>query len=229
MLGAEVSLAGSDYKYARLDGHWSWRGKRRSYFDLPNPPNVGSFIFQNAAAVLMVLEHLHDRLPVAENHIKQGLLTLHVPGRFQVLSTPVTMVLDVAHNPEASNELALNLGDMTCSGRTLALFSALEDKSISDVVAPLSKLVDHWYIGELEVGRAASARQLESAIIDTGVMPENIDSFARLSDAAIKAMADVQTHDRLVVFGSFYTVATIMQHPGIEGYLNKGTSDQLTS
>ncbi|MCP4127970.1 MAG: bifunctional tetrahydrofolate synthase/dihydrofolate synthase [Gammaproteobacteria bacterium] len=214
-LGVELCLAGREFRYNRSLERWSWMGRDTSYSGLPNPGTGGQFIYRNCSAVLMVLEQLQGRLPLTSDAIKQGLRQLHIPGRFQRLPGPVEVILDVAHNAEASRELAVNLGEMGCSGRTLALFSALADKAIPELVLPLIGLVDRWYIGEVRAERAASLDQLEQAVVSAGVDLSSIDGHADLSDAITKAMADLGTHDRLIVFGSFYTVAETMQHPDI--------------
>jgi len=219
-LDVDLCVAGTDFKYSRSAKHWDWKGRTTSYSMLPNPISGGEFIYRNGSAVLMVLELLSASLPVSDTAIRNGLQDLYIPGRFQIIHGPVTIVLDVAHNPEAARELAVNLKQMQCSGRTLALFSALADKDISGMVAPLSSLIDRWFTGEVMAERSASPEQLEQAMIAAGVDRSSIDRHAHLSDAMTKAMADAETHDRLIIFGSFYTLAEMLQHPGIVG-LNK--------
>ncbi len=214
-LGVDLCLAGREFRYNRSPEQWSWTGRDTSHSGLPNPETGGEFIYRNSAAVLMALELLQGRLPLTSDAIKQGLRQLHIPGRFQRLPGPVEVILDVAHNAEASRELAANLREMDCSGRTLALFSALADKDVVELVLPLIGLVDRWYIGEVSAERAASLDQLEQAVVSAGVDLSSIEGHADLSEAITKAMADVGTHDRLIVFGSFYTVAEAMQHPDI--------------
>ncbi len=214
-LGVDLCSAEKDFSYRKSTDTWSWEGKRTNYRNLPKPQISGEFIYRNSSLVLMALELLRELLPVSESAIRNGLGNLHIPGRFQVLDGPVTIILDVAHNPEASRELAANLTKMQCKGRTLALFSALANKDISEVVEPFKGQVDHWYIGQIKADRAASSDQLEKAMTDAGIEALDIDSYTHISDAMIKAMADAEPHDRLVIFGSFYTVAEIMQHPDI--------------
>lgn len=216
-LGVDLCMADTDFGYQRQSDGWSWQGRETSYEKLPQPKISGEFIYRNSSAVLMVLELLQQRLPLTRYAVSIGLHNLHIPGRFQIIPGPVSIVLDVAHNPEAARELAANLRRMQSNGRTLALFSALADKDISNVVEPLKQLVDRWYIGQIQVERAASLEQMEKAMTDAGIAASNIYSYTHLSEAVTKAMADAETHDRLVIFGSFYTVSEMMQHPDIIG------------
>ncbi|MEJ2529870.1 MAG: bifunctional folylpolyglutamate synthase/dihydrofolate synthase, partial [Gammaproteobacteria bacterium] len=216
-LGVDLCLPEVDFSYQRQAMVWNWQGRRTSYAKLPNPRISGEFIFRNCSAVLMALELLHESLPVNADAIRDVLPNLQIPGRFQRISGPVSVILDVAHNPEAARELAANLSQMPSEGRTMALFSALADKDISKIVEPLKELVDRWYIGEIDAERAASLEQMEEAMTAAGVAVSDISSHTHLSAAVTKAMADAETHDRLIIFGSFYTVSEMMQHPDIMG------------
>lgn len=220
-LGVDLCLAGEDFSYRRTAKGWDWEGRQTRYHELPIPRIGGEFIYRNSSLVLMALELLQHRLPVTASAISKGLRNLYIPGRFQILNGPVSIILDVAHNPEASRELASNLAQMQCNGCTLALFSALADKDISKVVEPLKELVDRWYIGQIKADRAATVVQIGKAMTDAGIDASNVDSHAHLSGAMTKAMADAETHDRLIVFGSFYTVAEMMQHPDIMGLVQQ--------
>lgn len=214
-LGVGLYTAGDDFSYTRTDDGWRWEGRQTHYKHLPEPAARGEFILQNCSAVLMAIELLRERLTVSDRHIENGILGLTVPGRFQVINGAVTLVFDVAHNPEAAAELAANLSKLPPEGRNLAVFSALADKDIVHIVEPLVTLIDQWYIGELEANRAATLGKLRDSLIVAGVDASNIHSHESLSQARIKAMAYAETHDKLVIFGSFFTVAEAMRHSEI--------------
>jgi dihydrofolate synthase/folylpolyglutamate synthase len=210
-LGVDLYIAGEDFSYSRLDSGWSWKGKQISYEQLPEPVAMGEFVLQNCSAVLMVLELLRKKIEISDRYIESGILGLIIPGRFQVINGEVTVVLDVAHNPEAAAQLAANLNKLSPEGRNLAVFSALKDKDIVRVVEPMADLVDQWHIGELEINRAAALDQLQNSLVSAGVEASNIHSYKSLSQAYTKAMADAVTHDKIIVFGSFFTVAEVMK------------------
>lgn len=214
-LNVELYLAGDAFSYSRTDEGWSWQGPQTKYQYMPEPSAMGGFILQNCSAVLMVLELLQERLEITKGYVESGMLALYVPGRFQVINGDVTIVLDVAHNPEAATELAANLSKLSPKGRNLAVFSALADKDIVHIVEPLVALIDQWHIGELEVKRAATLKQLQDSLIAAGVDRSEIHLYESLSQAQTKAMADAVTHDKLIIFGSFFTIAEAMQHSKI--------------
>ncbi len=212
-LGVDLCIAEKDFAYSRENGCWSWEGRVTHYHNLPEPSLKGQFIFKNSSAVLMVLELLQERLAITVDSVRKGIHGMTIPGRFQVIPGDVTVILDVAHNPEAAAELAVNLSKMPQRGRNRALFSALADKDVVQVVRPLAESIDRWYIGRIDSERAAGLDQMHGAITTAGVDESRIDSHESLSQALAKAMADADTHDTLIIFGSFFTVAEMMRHP----------------
>ncbi len=202
-------IAGRDYAWQRHGQKWVWSGSEEQLRDLPMPQLMGEFQLQNAAAVLAVIAQLQSRHPVDHAAIYEGLRNVELAGRFQLIEGAVTTILDVAHNPEAAIALAESLRAQACSGATLALFSALADKDIPAVVAPMIGLIDGWYLAPLQEGRAASVDTLQRALLDAGVEPSWIRLFPTPSAAFSGAQSDAVAGDRILVFGSFHTVAGI--------------------
>jgi dihydrofolate synthase/folylpolyglutamate synthase len=125
------------------------------------------------------------------------------------------VVLDVAHNPEAAAMLAQNLADMGSYPATYAVFGMLRDKDIEGVCAALKGRIGAWYTATLSAARGAQAATLAQAIrsTDPGAEVSVFDSPSPAFGAACKRAGG---NDRIVVFGSFYTVAEVMaaQAPG---------------
>ncbi|MEO6697251.1 MAG: cyanophycin synthetase, partial [Gammaproteobacteria bacterium] len=201
-----------DFGYETHDQGWSWRGSGRDIEALPMPNLQGGFQLQNAAAVLMVLESLAARLPVSDHAIKQGLSTVSLAGRFQILPDADTAIriFDVAHNPHAAAVLAQALREQPCRGRTLAVFSMLTDKDIAGVVRELREVIDAWYIAGLAVERGSSAERLAQHV--QGALSEaEVHSHETVTQAYEAALHASRAEDRVVVFGSFYTVAEALR------------------
>ncbi|MES9897918.1 MAG: bifunctional tetrahydrofolate synthase/dihydrofolate synthase [Sedimenticola sp.] len=209
-LRSPLFRSGDDFTFHTDQQGWSWRGKRQRRHALPYPHLRGSHQLANAAAVLMVLECLEQALPLDQQAIRAGLQEARLPGRFQVVGgTPVT-ILDVAHNPEAVKTLQKNLNEMGCSGRTLAVFSMLEDKDIDEVVRIIAPTIDHWYLAPLTVPRAATIEQLTLALTASGVGEQQFDCRLSVASALQTAKEEGNDDDRIVVFGSFFTVSALL-------------------
>jgi dihydrofolate synthase/folylpolyglutamate synthase len=176
---------------------------------LPHPALRGTCQLANAAASIAALESMRERLPVAVNDIRAGLLAADNPGRFQVLPGRPAVILDVAHNPQAARALAASLDAMGGGGRVLAVFAMLRDKDIAGVAAAVKSRVAHWFIAGLKGARGAGAAELRQALAASAVSA--VTECGDVADAYAQACDIATENDRILVFGSFYTVAAVMQ------------------
>jgi dihydrofolate synthase/folylpolyglutamate synthase len=210
-LGNRLLRFGQDFSYRQEEGGWSWHSGDTHRVGLPAPALSGEHQMRNAAGVMMVIESLQSRLPVTLAQVREGLLTLRLPGRFQLLAGEITHIYDVAHNPAAARQLANTLTLVHRHGAVHAVFSALADKDIAGTVAPLCAVVTHWYIAPLSAVRAASVQVIADAI--RAVCPETpISAFTDVEAAYAKANQTATAGDIVLVYGSFYTVAQTCPH-----------------
>ena len=201
---------GRDYTFVNEGTQWRYRGPRGERFGLPFPALRGAYQLGNAAAVLTALDVLHARLPVSAGALRAGLLNVELAGRFQVLPGRPTIVLDVAHNPHAATALAGALGAMGYHPETIAVCGMLADKDMAGVVQALRPRVDRWFVASLPGVRGASAQQLRDVLLAAGVEAASIRTFDDVPAALAAARAVAGEADRIVVFGSFLTVAAAM-------------------
>lgn len=207
-LGADLRRVGRDFAHSGDRQQWAWRGRSRRYNGLAYPALRGANQLVNASGVLAVFEALHERLPITAQAVRNGLATVELQGRFQILPGQPVLVLDVAHNPHAVATLALNLDQMGFYPRTHAVFGAMRDKDIDGIVQKLQPLVDAWYLCDLPLPRAARAvdlaQQLPAAASLAGC-------FATPSLALQAALEAADPADRIVVFGSFLCVGGVLK------------------
>ncbi len=209
-IGADLWLVGRDFNYAGDRQQWSWSGRGRRYNGLAYPALRGVNQLLNASGVLAAFEALRERLPVPAQAVRQGLATVELPGRFQIVPGQPTMVLDVAHNPHAVAALAVNLDQMGFFPRTHAVFGMMADKDVDAVITRIAPLIDAWYCTDLPLARAASAAQLEArvrALAPRSTTSEHGDPSAALAAAVERA----DPADRILVFGSFLTVGGVLR------------------
>jgi dihydrofolate synthase/folylpolyglutamate synthase len=209
-LAAQAYCHGSSYTYQRDGGQWHWQSSRSIRSGLPLPAFPGAHQLQNAAGVLMVVELLKDRLPVAQNQLREGLLAASLPGRFQIVQGDQTIIYDVAHNPAAAVELARALQAYREQQSVHIVFSVLRDKDIAGVVRPFCFLTAHWYVAPLGVSRAADLRPMTDAIV-AQCPTSTVHETATVAQALQQARDNASRGDIILVFGSFYTVA--QAHP----------------
>ncbi len=211
-IGADLRLFGRDFNYAGDRQQWSWRGRAQRRNGLAYPALRGANQLLNASGVLAALEAMRDRLPVFAHAVRQGLAKVELPGRFQIVPGRPTIVLDVAHNPHAAAHLARNLDGMGFHPQTWAVFGMLKDKDIDAVIAPLAKAVDHWIVCDLPGPRAASAALLAQRLqASAPAGAANVVQVATPADGLRFAREHADENDRILVFGSFLTVADVFR------------------
>lgn len=216
-IGAPLLLLKRDFDYAALDNlQWNYRFtpqlsdglNPRNRNALPIPALRGAYQVGNAACALTVIECLGERLPVDIGAIKRGLLLAENPGRFQVLPGRPLTVLDVGHNPHAARALRRSLINLAFAQNRTAVFSMLSDKDIQSVLETVKDQFDEWHIAPLDMPRGMSVEALQAEFAKQGI--SNIHAFDTVAAAYQAALAKAGENDRIVVFGSFHTVAEVM-------------------
>ncbi len=202
-LAAPLYVQGCDFHYDLKSTHWDWHCAKQTWCDLP-PTTLTT---QNMSTVLMAITLLQDRLPVSFYGIQRGLSQVKLPGRMQTCPGAITEIYDVAHNPAAVELLCDHLRAKPCEGNTYAIFSMLADKDIVGALRSIRAVIDDWWIAPLSDPRAASEAMLLAAFKDADIHAVHVS--ATLAAAYQEARAQAQTGDRLVIFGSFHTVATV--------------------
>ena len=216
-IGADLWLFGRDFNYSGDRQQWNFGGRQQRRNALAYPSLRGANQLLNASAALAALEVLRERLPLGAQEVRSGLVMVELPGRFQVLPGRPAVILDVAHNPHAAATLAQNLDQMGFHTYTHAVFGAMADKDVAGILAHLVGRIDHWYLTDLPLPRAASAQALAAALNEAGVRDSavagaerSIQCFATPADAYAAARGRATENDRIAVFGSFITVAGVM-------------------
>jgi dihydrofolate synthase/folylpolyglutamate synthase len=209
----DLWLIGRDFGYQKQGQQWMFWGRGVRRGGLAPPALRGERQLANASAALAALDALRARLPVGMQDIRNGLAQVQLPARFQVLPGRPTVVLDVAHNPQAAGVLAENLAGMGFYPETYAVFGMLRDKDVEGVCRALKDRISMWLAADLSVPRGAGARMLADALASAGAAG-NVLCFRNPLEAYAAARKRANENDRIVVFGSFHTVADVMQ--GIE-------------
>jgi dihydrofolate synthase/folylpolyglutamate synthase len=208
-LRADLRLIGRDFGYSAQPGQWMFWSRDGRRPGLAYPALRGVSQLANASAALAALETLRDRVPIAAQDVRTGLARVELPGRFQVLPGRPTVVLDVAHNPQAAAMLSENLSAMGFYPETYAVFGMLKDKDIAGVCSALAGRISTWFATSLAGPRGAGSAEVARAIAASGAGGDVLQ-FSSPQEAFAAARNRAGENDRIVVFGSFHTVAEIM-------------------
>ena len=212
-IGADLWRVGRDFNVMGDQQQWGWSGRGRRYSGLAYPALRGANQLVNAAGVLAALESLRQRLPITAQAVRNGLAMVELPGRFQIVPGEPALVLDVAHNPHAVAALAENLDAMGFYPTTHAVFGVMADKDLAPMFARIGPMIDRWYFTDLPTARAAKADDL---IVRWQAQNKRSDVSASVHGAPMEALQAAidraDPADRIVVFGSFFTVGGVLEH-----------------
>jgi dihydrofolate synthase / folylpolyglutamate synthase len=211
-LGADLWRLGRDYNYQGDKQQWGWSGRSKRFSGLAYPALRGANQLVNASGVLATINALHEQLPVTAQAVRNGFAFVELPGRFQIVPGQPALVLDVAHNPHSVAALAANLDAMGYYPCTHGIFGAMGDKDLTPMLLKLAPLIDHWHFCDLPTARAASAAQLQERWQALGARKDAQTSIYTSPQEALDAAVKIADNaDRIVVFGSFYTVGGVLQ------------------
>lgn len=217
----DKKLIGRDFGFAADAGQWAYWGPGGKRPGLAYPALRGAIQLRNAAAALCALDCLRERLPVAMQEVRRGLAEIELPARFQVLPGRPQIILDVAHNVEAAGALAGNLAASGFAPETFAVCGMLRDKDAAGVIGAVERHVTRWHFCALSGPRAATAADLAAHA------PQHVRAAASLHESPARALeaalGAAGEDDKIVVFGSFLTVAEAMQ------WLDKNKNRNRTS
>ena len=204
---------GHDYIYQQLaDDSWQLKTTEVSYDDLPLTALQGGFQLQNASAAIIAVQSLNllgqDGVPrVKLQNIKQGLKQVRLAGRYQQLQSSPDVFVDVAHNEQSATMLQQLLSDnKPNAGKTIGVIGMLSDKAVNEVIGLLQTEIDVWFSAGLDVPRGMSAKNIAQAVRGV-VSGDKLSACESVAIACAEAMKKASRNDRVVIFGSFYTVA----------------------
>jgi len=219
-IGAVTIRAGRSYKFGdKLGGKWSWQDDSLK-LDLTKPKLAAPAQTANAAAAIAAIRALGAKLPVGNDHLAVGVAVASAPARLQRVPGPVEILVDVAHNPQAAQQLAQWMMRNRPMGATQAVFSALSDKDVPNMVGALLGTVDQWRLAGLPqvAGRGQDIETLWRQV--SGLMSRTLSSkHETVAEALAAARAQAHPGDRILVFGSFHTAAQALQALKGEGLL----------
>ena len=209
---ADLWRIGVDFNFSGDKQQWAWRGRDRRYAGLAYPALRGANQLVNASGALAALAALRERLPVTAQAVRSGLSTVELPGRFQIVPGQPSLVLDVAHNPHSVAALAANLDAMGFFPTTHAVFGVMADKDLALMFERVNPIIDRWYFTDLPTARAQTGAALEAQWRSLNKRADTRATCFANPVLALQAAVDAaDPADRIVVFGSFYTVGGVLK------------------
>ncbi|MDI1303191.1 MAG: bifunctional tetrahydrofolate synthase/dihydrofolate synthase [bacterium] len=207
--GVELSCRPHDFDFRDEGDGWAWHDKHRVLTGLPKP----AVALDNAATALAAL--FAAPVTVSETALREGLHRAALPGRLQTMATAPLVLLDVAHNPHGAAFLMQQLAPAQTGQRTFAVFAMLADKDIAAVIDACLGHIDRWYVADLAVPRGARAECIVPLLLERGAHVAG--TYNHVAPALASARQQASAGDRILVFGSFHTVAAAQVALALQG------------
>lgn len=190
-----------DYSY-RVDGGRLFLKLASKQLDIAMP----GLPIPSVAAAALIIDLL--QLWPGDEAFAQALSAVQLTGRCQRISWQGReLVLDVAHNPAASAHLRAQLQD---EKNDYLLLGAMADKDLAGIIEPWAGTVKQAYCCDLpNTPRAASSKLLYSEFAAAGIVSQ---AFKGFDEAFAEALSCSQEGDRIIIMGSFFTVAAALNH-----------------
>ena len=209
-LGTEIFYINQAYSYRiNSDQTWSFLSDHLNWENLPMPNLHGEIQIRNSATAIMGLSQMDKKLPVTRESVERGLGSISLPGRFQRIQSTCEIILDVAHNLDSAEVLAKNLRELEPVSKTIAVFAVLSDKDVCGIVEAVGGSIDEWHISQLASDRTLDTetlkKQLNNCSHDTAIY-----THASIAEAYNTVKNAANESVRMVVFGSFLTVAEVL-------------------
>ncbi|MFO8024626.1 bifunctional tetrahydrofolate synthase/dihydrofolate synthase [Thiohalophilus sp.] len=208
-LAAPLYRLGREFDYRLHGDSWDWQctvAPQQTLVDLPRPVPGGEHQYRNLAGALMVVSLLREHFSLDQAKIGAGLARMVLPGRMQSIPGDPPLLLDVAHNPDGVEQLARALCTEPVAGRNWAVIGMMADKDLYGTLQPILAQIAGWFPVALpEIPRAASAASLAAVLGELGAT--SVRPCSHMSQALEQVRAVADPGDRIVIFGSFYTVA----------------------
>ena len=198
----------NDFNFKITNDSWVWNGKNGTTIDLPLLPLIGDFQYNHAGAALQALEIIEPDIFYSVDKIREGIKSIVLLGRFQIYNNKPEIILDVAHNADSALKLKANL-DKFPKKNTIAVVGFLGDKDVYSLTKPFASVIDHWYCGTIESKRGMNSDEIKTRM--KSVIDDNfIKTFENMEKAFLSALLNLKNEDRLIIYGSFYTVSEFL-------------------
>jgi dihydrofolate synthase/folylpolyglutamate synthase len=204
-LSAPLYLINRDFGYSAENQIWEWwnSGMRVSSKPLPQLP------LPSLAAALQAILLMGVKIDPVDSFTL--LANLRVPGRFQTTGWRERKVtLDVAHNPAATAYLAGRLAqEISSSSKVHAIVAMMSDKDRLHSLENVKGCIDYWYVADMStIPRAATIEQLRQ---DLHHLDQLVIFSGSIAECLQAAHNNSGVDDRILVFGSFFTVSAALQ------------------
>lgn len=204
---------GDAFNYQIENNQWTFKNSEVTFENLPIP----ALPIVNASIVLQTAWLMQAQLPIDTKTISLMLKQITLEGRWQsVLGEHCEIRCDVAHNPQSAEYLANLCERFPVTGKNIAVCSILADKDQQSMLNAVRDVFDDWFVAPLYVQRGSSAEELRQQFNNAKI--DSVHHCQTINEALTHALESAKPEDRIICFGSFYTVEQSLKTLQNRGY-----------
>lgn len=157
-------------------------------------PLLGRHQINNAAAAIATLDLLRgEQVGLRPREVRQGMISVRWPGRFEILQKDPPLVLDCAHNRDSVSKLVRTLEEWFPGRQWTFIVGASKDKDVTGMLEALAPWAERVLATQSRHDRAMPAEQV--AELAAQILPE-----AGAPSAEIRVTDDLVSALRLAHF-----------------------------
>jgi len=211
-IGSYLNIINEEYSYkVKSQNSWLFSNFKNKEIEYENPGIIGNIQINNAATAIQAIDCC-EKIVLDYKKTNIGLRKSFILGRFQVLNTTPLTILDMAHNEQSIENLLENLKKYYPKKDFHAVFGILKDKNVDNILIMLRRKFKSWHISNSDNERALNVNKLKK---NNFFISEKTSVYDNIEDAYNGAKIKTKNkNDIIVVFGSSYTVAPVINMIG---------------
>ncbi len=203
--GAQIWRHARDFGYASSGGDWCWHGGGRRIDGLP--VLSGTHQLDNASGCLAVMASLGLLDSLDDPAVIGAVAACPAPGRLEQIAGEPELLLDVSHNIDSIDRLAVWLTENTQVSCNTLVFGAMRDKAIEDMLTPLVTKVHRWIGVQAPGARPMPAGEVAARMAQVAGQPALVGGTPLVGYRA--ALQLTPPDGRIIVAGSFPVVGAV--------------------
>jgi dihydrofolate synthase/folylpolyglutamate synthase len=174
---------------------------------------VGTYQAKNAAVAITAIELLQSKgWKISEQNLKDGLLTVRWPARFELLRRSPIFIADGGHNPQGIAAVASSLKEHFPNQPITFLMGVMADKDIPQMLDQLVPIAKAFVTVTPDNPRALSADVLAAMIGERGLAA---DSRGNVQEGVDRAIELAGKSGIVCALGSLYLLGDVRKSLGV--------------
>ena len=208
VIGSNLEIINKNFSYKIIsDKKWLFSNTDGVEIESNYPGIKGLQQINNAASVLQAI-HSCKGIELKNAKAVVGITNSLILGRFQIINSSPTTILDIAHNEQSVETLVGNLREYFPHCNYHAVFSVLKDKDVKQMLSVVKGFFKSWHISNSDNERALEVKELKQNNFFITEEANTYDSIEKAYKGALEYAK--KENDVIVVFGSSYTVSPIL-------------------